>query len=54
MDKKSFSMLVCPITRTTLKYDEKAQELISKKAKLAFPIVDGILILLVERARKIN
>ena len=54
MDKKSFSLLVCPITRTTLTYDKKSQELISKKANLAFPIINDIPIMLVERARKID
>ena len=54
MDKKSLAMLVCPVSRTPLKYDEEAGELISEKAKLAFPIVDGIPIMLVERARKID
>ncbi|MGB1360644.1 MAG: Trm112 family protein [Alphaproteobacteria bacterium] len=54
MDKNTLSMLVCPITHTPLKYDEKNQELISEKLKVAFPIRDGIPIMLVEEARKLD
>lgn len=43
--------LVCPMTRTALHYDEAAQELISEAAGLAFPIRDGIPVMLVEEAR---
>lgn len=46
--------LVCPLTQSILKYDSSAQELISVKAKLAFPIRDGIPIMLVDEARKID
>ena len=46
--------LVCPLTQSTLRYDSNAQELISVKAKLAFPIRDGIPIMLVGEARKID
>ena len=46
--------LVCPLTQSTLRYDSDAQELISVKAKLAFPIRDGIPIMLVDEARKID
>ena len=46
--------LVCPLTQSTLRYDSNAQELISVKAKLAFPIRDGIPIMLVDEARKID
>ncbi|MCF6444802.1 Trm112 family protein [Nereida sp. MMG025] len=50
-DPKMLEALVCPRTQTTLDYDAKAQELISKRAKLAFPIRAGIPILLVDEAR---
>jgi uncharacterized protein YbaR (Trm112 family) len=46
--------LVCPLTQSILRYDPSAQELISIKAKLAFPIRDGIPIMLVDEARKID
>jgi uncharacterized protein YbaR (Trm112 family) len=46
-------MLVCPVTRGTLRYDAEKQELISDQAKLAFPIRDGIPIMLVDEARKL-
>ncbi len=46
-------VLACPLTKTPLEYDELNNELISEKAGLAFPIVDGIPVMLVERARKL-
>lgn len=46
--------LVCPITRTPLAYDEAAQELVSEAAGLAFPIRDGVPVLLIEEARVIG
>jgi uncharacterized protein YbaR (Trm112 family) len=46
------SLLVCPVTKKPLRYDAERQELISEAAKLAFPIRDGIPILLVEEARE--
>ncbi len=51
VDPKLLEILVCPITKTTLEYDRDAQELISRAARLAFPIRDGIPILLEEEAR---
>ena len=51
-DGKMLEALVCPITRSTLVYDVDAQELVSKKARLAFPIRNGIPILLVDEARE--
>lgn len=54
IDPKLLEMLVCPLTRDTLVYDKKNQELISKKAGLAFPIKDGIPIMLVDEARKLD
>ena len=54
IDPKLLEILVCPLTKTTLQYDTKKNELISKKAKLAFPIRDGIPIMLIDEARKID
>jgi uncharacterized protein YbaR (Trm112 family) len=53
-DPKLLEMLVCPITKNTLRYDAAAQELISEQAKLAFPIRDGIPIMLIDEARRID
>jgi uncharacterized protein len=47
-------ILVCPITRTGLRYDEEVQELISDAAGIAYPIRDGVPIMLVEEARLIS
>lgn len=54
IDKSLLEMLVCPLTKSTLHYDEVKQELISEKAGLAYPIREGIPIMLVEEARKIE
>jgi uncharacterized protein YbaR (Trm112 family) len=54
VDPKLLEILVCPLTKETLEYDEKAQELISRKAKLAYPIRDGIPIMLPDEARKLE
>lgn len=54
LDPKLLDILVCPVTKSVLKYDKENQELISKKAGLAFPIRDGIPIMLVEEARKLS
>jgi len=51
IDPKMLSILVCPKTRGPLVHDKEAQELISKKAKLAYPIRDGVPILLEREAR---
>ncbi len=51
VDPKLLEILVCPLTKTTLEYDAERQELISRKAKLAYPIRDGIPIMLPEEAR---
>ncbi len=45
--------LVCPLTRTRLRYDEAAQELVSEAAGLAYPIRGGVPVLLVEEARRV-
>ena len=54
VDPKLLEILVCPLTKGPLNYDEKAQELISKSANLAFPIRDGIPIMLIDEARDID
>jgi hypothetical protein len=54
VDPKLLEILVCPLTKQPLEYDREAQELISRSAKLAFPIRDGIPVLLVDEARKID
>lgn len=51
MTPETFAMLVCPLTRTKLRYDEAQQELVSDAAQLAFPICDGVPILVVDEAR---
>lgn len=52
-DVKMLELLVCPLTKGTLRYDRERNELISEKAKLAYPIRDGIPIMLVSEARKL-
>jgi uncharacterized protein YbaR (Trm112 family) len=52
-DPSLLEILVCPITRTKLRYDEKASELVSEAASLAYPIRDGVPVMLVEEARRI-
>jgi hypothetical protein len=54
IDPKLLELLVCPMSRKPLKYDKETQELISEEAKLAYPIRDGIPILLPEEARKLG
>jgi len=54
IDKNILKFLVCPVTKGPLLYDVDKSELISKKAKLAFPIEDGIPIMLIDKARKIK
>ena len=54
VDPKLLEILVCPVTRETLHYDRDAHELISKGAGLAYPIRDGIPIMLPEEARQIE
>lgn len=53
VDPELLKILVCPMTRTSLKYDEAAQELISEAAGVAYPIRDGVPIMLIEEARKL-
>ena len=54
MDPKLLDILVCPITKGPLIYDRDKQELISKSARLAYPIRDGIPVMLEEEARKLT
>jgi uncharacterized protein len=54
VDPKLLEILVCPVTKGPLEYDAATQELISRSAKLAYPIRDGIPIMLPEEARKID
>ena len=54
VDPKLLEILVCPVTKSDLEYDKVKNELISKQAGLAYPIRDGIPIMLEEEARKIS
>ena len=54
IDPKLLEILVCPLTKSTLIYDRERQELISKKAGLAYPIRDGIPVMLPEEARALS
>ncbi|WP_420339406.1 Trm112 family protein [Roseibium sp.] len=54
IDRKLLELLVCPVTKATLEYDAEAQELISRTAKLAYPIRNGIPIMLPDEARKLE
>jgi uncharacterized protein len=54
VDPKLLEILVCPLTKGPLEYDATKQELISRKAKLAYPIRDGIPIMLPEEARRLE
>ncbi|MCK8457852.1 MULTISPECIES: Trm112 family protein [Sphingomonas] len=54
LDPWLLERLVCPATRTPLRYDEAAQELVSDAAGLAYPIKDGVPVMLVEEARQLD
>lgn len=54
VDRKLLEILVCPLTKGSLRYDTERQELISDKAGLAYPIRDGIPIMLVDEARRLD
>jgi uncharacterized protein YbaR (Trm112 family) len=54
VDPKLLEILVCPLTKTSLEYDTERQELISRAAGLAYPIRDGIPIMLPDEARKLD
>jgi uncharacterized protein len=53
-DKKILELLVCPLTKTILEYDEARQELISRRAYLAYPIRSGVPLLTRDAARHLN
>jgi uncharacterized protein YbaR (Trm112 family) len=54
VDPTLLELLVCPLTKGRLTYDSKAGELVSEKAKLAYPIRDGVPIMLISEAREIK
>lgn len=54
VDSKLLELLVCPLTKTMLEYDTARQELVSRVARLAFPIRDGVPLMTVEAARKLE
>jgi hypothetical protein len=54
IDPRLLEILVCPLTKAPLRYDRQAQELISEEAGLAYPIRDGIPIMLVDEARRLR
>ncbi|PPR28077.1 MAG: hypothetical protein CFH38_00183 [Alphaproteobacteria bacterium MarineAlpha10_Bin1] len=54
VDPKLLEILVCPVSKAPLRYDAEAQELISDTAKLAYPIRDGIPIMLPDEARQLE
>lgn len=54
VDPKLLELLVCPVTKSTLRYDAAANELISDAAKLAYPIRDGIPIMIPDEARRLE
>lgn len=54
LDRRLLELLVCPVSKTTLEYNPETQELISRVAKLAYPIRNGIPIMLEEEARKLE
>lgn len=54
VDPKLLEVLVCPQTRTPLRYDRQRQELISDAARLAYPVRDGVPIMLIDEARELG
>ena len=54
LDPWLLERLVCPVTRTPLVYDEEAQELVSEAAGLAYPVRDGVPVMLAEEARRLD
>jgi len=54
VDAKLLEILVCPVTKGPLVYDRERQELVSKSARLAYPVRDGIPVMLEEEARKLD
>ncbi len=54
IDKKLLSILVCPVTKAPLEYHQEQQELVCKASGLAYPIRDGIPVMLVSEARQLS
>ena len=54
VDPKLLEVLVCPQSRTPLRYDRERQELISERARLAYPVRDGVPIMLIDEARELD
>lgn len=54
IDPKLLEVLVCPRTRTSLRYDAERQELVSEAARLAYPVRDGVAIMLIDEARELE
>ena len=54
MDTKLLELLVCPVTKGPLKYDREKQELISRSARLAYPVRDGLPVMLENEARTLT
>jgi uncharacterized protein len=54
MDPELLEILVCPLTRTPLRYDSDAQELISDVAGIAYPVRDGVPVMIVTEARQLS
>jgi hypothetical protein len=54
IDPKVLEVLVCPRTRTSLRYDAERQELVSAAARLAYPVRDGVAIMLIDEARELE
>ena len=54
LDRELLAVLVCPVTRGPLHYDEAAEELVSEAAGLAYPVRDGVPVMLVEEARPLE
>ena len=54
MNPDLVALLVCPLTRKKLRWDAEAQELVSDEARIAYPVRDGVPVLLVEEARRLD
>jgi uncharacterized protein YbaR (Trm112 family) len=54
VDPKLLEVLVCPMSRTPLRYDRERQELVSENARLAYPVRDGVPIMLIDEARELG
>ena len=54
VDPRLLAILVCPLTKTPLSYDREKQELVSKAAGLAYPVRDGVPVMVIEEARELG